>query len=141
MDRVDLTNEENMRSGEDRLALGSLNDKELHFAVEMAHLLRGFQKEGGDITVNNIAVGTIAVGTGTWGIAAVIPKYLSLRLPKESFPPFNEESQVEPKAGLRPNITVNIINNNKFEKPVGAVIMNGSTADIKDIIEIKKEKE
>ena len=61
--------------------------------------------------------------------------------PKESFPPFNEESQVEPKAGLRPNITVNIINNNKFEKPVGAVIMNGSTADIKDIIEIKKEKE
>ena len=23
---------------------------------------------------------TIAVGTGTWGIAAVIPKYLSLRL-------------------------------------------------------------
>ena len=23
----------------------------------------------------------IAVGTGTWGIAAVIPKYLSLRLP------------------------------------------------------------
>jgi len=81
---------------------------------------------------------TIAVGTGTWGIAAVIPKYLSLRLP---FPPFNEESQVEPKAGLRPNITVNIINNNKFEKPVGAVIMNGSTADIKDIIEIKKEKE
>ena len=24
----------------------------------------------------------IAVGTGTWGIAAVIPKYLSLRLPK-----------------------------------------------------------
>jgi hypothetical protein len=64
MDRVDLTNEENMRSGEDRLALGSLNDKELHFAVEMAHLLSA-----------------IAVGTGTWGIAAVIPKYLSLRLP------------------------------------------------------------
>ena len=26
----------------------------------------------------------IAVGTGTWGIAAVIPKYLSLRLPKVS---------------------------------------------------------
>lgn len=56
MDRVDLTNEENMRSGEDRLALGSLNDKELHFAVEMAHLLRGFQKEGGDITINNYFV-------------------------------------------------------------------------------------
>ena len=82
MDRVNLTNEENMRSGEDRLALGSLNDKELHFAVEMAHLLRGFQKEGGDITINNFAVNTnkftIAVGTGTWGIAAVVPKYLSL---------------------------------------------------------------
>ena len=27
---------------------------------------------------------TIAVGTGTWGIAAVIPKYLSLRLPEIS---------------------------------------------------------
>ena len=26
----------------------------------------------------------IAVGTGTWGIAAVIPKYLSLRLPKRN---------------------------------------------------------
>ena len=25
----------------------------------------------------------IAVGTGTWGIAAVIPKYLSLRLPSD----------------------------------------------------------
>jgi len=25
----------------------------------------------------------IAVGTGTWGIAAVIPKYLSLRLPRD----------------------------------------------------------
>ena len=30
-----------------------------------------------------IAVGTIAVGTGTWGIAVVIPKYLSLRLSRE----------------------------------------------------------
>jgi len=28
------------------------------------------------------AVLVIAVGTGTWGIAAVIPKYLSLRLVK-----------------------------------------------------------
>ena len=27
----------------------------------------------------------IAVGTGTWGIAAVIPKYLSLRLPRIYF--------------------------------------------------------
>ena len=27
----------------------------------------------------------IAVGTGTWGIAAVIPKYLSLRLPETLF--------------------------------------------------------
>ncbi len=26
----------------------------------------------------------IAVGTGTWGIAAVIPKYMSLRLPEIS---------------------------------------------------------
>ena len=26
----------------------------------------------------------IAVGTGTWGIAAVIPKYLSLRLQKRN---------------------------------------------------------
>ena len=29
----------------------------------------------------------IAVGTGTWGIAAVIPKYLSLRLQPERFVP------------------------------------------------------
>jgi hypothetical protein len=29
-----------------------------------------------------IAAVIIAVGTGTWGIAAVIPKYLSLRLPR-----------------------------------------------------------
>ena len=26
----------------------------------------------------------IAVGTGTWGIAAVIPKYMSLRLPERN---------------------------------------------------------
>ena len=28
----------------------------------------------------------LAVGTGTWGIAAVIPKYLSLRLPRPPQP-------------------------------------------------------
>ena len=28
-----------------------------------------------------LTIPAIAVGTGTWGIAAVIPKYLSLRLP------------------------------------------------------------
>ena len=32
-------------------------------------------------------ISSIAVGTGTWGIAAVIPKYLSLRLQPERFVP------------------------------------------------------
>ncbi len=32
------------------------------------------------------------------------------------------------------------ININKFEKPVGAVVLTGGKKDIKDIIEIKKEE-
>ena len=43
------------------------------------------------ITQNPVCYATvydaIAVGTGTWGIAAVIPKYLSLRLQPERFVP------------------------------------------------------
>ena len=31
------------------------------------------------------------------------------------------------------------ININKFDKPVGAVVLTGGTKDIKDIVEIKKE--
>ena len=34
-----------------------------------------------------LTIPAIAVGTGTWGIAAVIPKYLSLRLQPERFVP------------------------------------------------------
>ena len=34
-----------------------------------------------------LTIPAIAVGTGTWGIAAVIPKYLSLRLQPERFGP------------------------------------------------------
>lgn len=59
--------------------------------------------------------------------------------PKEYKPLFFEESEVELKTNEVQPITLNIINNNTFEKPVGAVILNGSNGDIKDIIEIKKE--
>ena len=59
--------------------------------------------------------------------------------PKEVAPPFYEETEVDlTKQEVQP-ITVNIVNNNTFEKNVGAVIISGETGDIKDIIEIKKE--
>ena len=60
--------------------------------------------------------------------------------PKETTPPFFEEAEVDMKKPEVQPITVNIINNNTFERPVGAVIVNGSDGDIKDIIEIKKEE-
>jgi len=37
-----------------------------------------------DIAIGHFPHTPIAVGTGTWGIAAVIPKYLSLRLRAKS---------------------------------------------------------
>ena len=36
----------------------------------------------------------LAVGTGTWGIAAVIPKYLSLRLPTKARRVTNAQSSI-----------------------------------------------
>ena len=36
---------------------------------------------------DNVSMSNVAVGTGTWGIAAVIPKYLALRLQPERFGP------------------------------------------------------
>ncbi len=49
---------ESLRSRDERLALGSLDSKELQFVVEMAHLLRDLQREGCGITINNYAVNT-----------------------------------------------------------------------------------
>ena len=59
---------------------------------------------------------------------------------KEATPPFYEVTEVDIKKQEMQPITVNIVNNNTFEKNVGAVIISGDTGDIKDIIEIKKEE-
>lgn len=60
---------------------------------------------------------------------------------KEYIPPFDEEAEVEMRPQEQQTILqVNIVNNNTFEKNVGAVIISGDTGDIKDIIEIKKEE-
>ena len=58
MKTTDLTTKESVRSGEEWLALGSLNHQELAFVVEMAHLLRDLQKDGKGIVINNYAVNT-----------------------------------------------------------------------------------
>ena len=52
-----------------------------------------------------------------------------------------EREAIEEVASLTPfnKRAVYNININKFEKPVGAVVLTGDTKDIKDLIEIKKE--
>lgn len=52
-----------------------------------------------------------------------------------------EEEAIEEAASMIPfdKRAVYHININKFEKPVGAVVLTGGEQNIKDIIEIKKE--
>jgi len=57
METTDLTPNECMRFEENRLALESLNNQELSFVFEMAHLLRDLHN-GNGITINNYAVNT-----------------------------------------------------------------------------------
>ena len=61
----------NMRSIENRLLLKGRKNKKTIITLLLVLVAMAGQAQ----------TFTIAVGTGTWGIAAVIPKYLSLRLP------------------------------------------------------------